>query len=427
MPYIVKKQQDQYRIYTQGADGEPIGDAHGSHPTMDAAHEQMKALYASVPAAKEGKAILLPLSDDGDPFKIGDCVCFDGWDSSPTNGAPITVGSAFMGIIRAINGTVATLEYLDTTMQPRGDTCIRPLSTLREYMLPGASSASDATEAKGPRIEFVTSEGTISGVEYKSIGGLEPQSINGRTVDGIAAVFGNVDDASDITHPGAFKKTLQEQGKRVMFTFNHEIMDTPRAKIDEIREIGRDALPYQIKSQYPQATGGLFVRRTYLETPRGEETLAGVKSGAIAEMSYGYQAIKKDYDKYEGKSVRNLREVRLIDICDTTLGVNPATVSKKSALEFRMLGLTSGVKAARDLLAMGVDFKAGRRNSANDQAKIQSVIDALEQQLETLEELLGIAEPPAEEAAESATEGKALTSPDAMLALLDLALIELRM
>ncbi len=91
------------------------------------------------------KAILIPVSEDGDPFKIGDLVAFEGWDVM----TPQAAGGGFMGIIRAIAGFDAAVEYLDVTMQPAGNTTIRPLATLREYMLPGAAE-SGTTKADNP-------------------------------------------------------------------------------------------------------------------------------------------------------------------------------------------------------------------------------------------------------------------------------------
>lgn len=478
----------------------------------------------------EGKAFVLILSDDGDPFKVGDTVVFSNYyyDGPPSN--PNQTGDAYIGTIRSLSGMTANVEMLNGDGTYSGRYCSVNLSGLREYMLPGQAQSDEGKSASGksvPRIEVISEAHPEwrKDVEYKSLGGLTSQSINGRTVDGIAAVMGNIDDIGDITHKGAFKKTIQEQKGRVMFTFNHEIMDLPRARIDELKEISRDELPYQVKSQWPEATGGLFVKRTYLDTPRGDEAFIGVTQGAINEMSYGYHKVKADFGRVEGKSVRNLREVRLIDICDTTFGVNPATVSRKSALpfhetpkapedtawdgpaetkaasiddlkamcawvdgensedkgayklphhkaegdhavvwagvraamgallgarggtkipegdrkavynhlakhykefdkeppDFKMLEIADSVRTARGLIAAGVDFKAGRMISAANQAKIKDVIDAIEKQLESLEDMLGTAEPPAEEQ----SEGKALTDAAGMLALLKLAEYEL--
>lgn len=360
----------------------------------------------------------------------------------------------------------------------------------------------------------------LNAAEYKSIS-LASSRIEDRTVDGVASVFGNVDDVGDITHKGAFSKTIQENFKRVKFLWNHDFNQPPTARIDELKEIGRDDLPIEVKAQFPEATGGLFVRRTYLNTPRGDELLAGVKAGAITEMSYGFNATQKDFTNREGKSIRNIRQARLLDVSDVQWGVNSATVARKGALpyhetpkagadtawdgpaqtakasvddlkamcawvdsenaenkgayklphheasgdhavvwngvkaamgalmgarggtdipagdrkgvynhlakhyeqfgetppDYKMLEIAYAVKDARALLLAGVDFKAGRMISAANEEKIKSVIDAIEQQLETLEDLLGAAEPPDQEA-----DQKSLTDPSVMLALLELDL-----
>jgi hypothetical protein len=74
------------------------------------------------------------------------------------------------------------------------------------------------------------------------------------------------------------------------------------------------------------------------------------------------------------------------------------------------------VKDARALLTAGVDFKAGRMISAANQDKIRGIIDAIEEQLEQLEELLGTAEPPADEES-----GKALTASQSLRTRIEIA------
>lgn len=357
----------------------------------------------------------------------------------------------------------------------------------------------------------------INTAEYKSIS-IASTRVEDRTVDGIAAVCGNVDDVGDITHKGAFTKTIQEGLRRVKFLWNHDFNQPPTARIDDLREISRDDLPAEIKAKYPESTGGLFVRRTYLGTPRGDECLAGVRDGAITEMSYGYNPVQKDYTQREGKSIRNLRQVRLLDVSDVMWGANAATVAKKGALPFhggpladkdtawdgpaevakadveqlkdmcawvdpdhedtkqgykfpyktadgklvfkaavagmarlkqadipeadrkavynilakvyekfgetppdyKLFEIAYSVQIARNLVANGVNFKVGRTISAVNEEKIKSVIDAIEKQLESLEDLLGVAESPDEEDAEEEPAMKALTDPAYLLALLEL-------
>lgn len=173
-------------------------------------------------------------------------------------------------------------------------------------------------------------------MEYKSIFS-EDKSIEGRTVSGIAAVFGNVDDGGDLIQPGAFRKTLKEGRKRVRHLWQHDAFSPPVAAILDLKEIGRQDLPASIQKEYPEAAGGLQVVREYLNTPRGNEILEGLKTGAINEMSFGYDAVKWEIEKTDTRQVRILKELRLYDTSDVNWGMNAATVASKG-LKFRDTG-----------------------------------------------------------------------------------------
>src|SRR5512139_1447881 len=123
-------------------------------------------------------------------------------------------------------------------------------------------------------------------MEYKNIA-LPVKEVDERTVTGFAAVFGNIDAGGDRIFKGFFKKTLSENAKRVRHLWMHDPMQPPTAVIKELKETGREELPEEVKQTFPEATGGLLVAREYLRTPRGDEILEGIKSGAIAEMSFG--------------------------------------------------------------------------------------------------------------------------------------------
>jgi hypothetical protein len=108
------------------------------------------------------KAILVPISDNGNPFEIGNWVAFSSYDDT-------TSGSAFVGIIRAISNDIATVEFVDVNLQPTGRTVIKPLFDLREYVLPSGSpsepisvSVTDETvavEVPSTTIKALDSEG----------------------------------------------------------------------------------------------------------------------------------------------------------------------------------------------------------------------------------------------------------------------------
>jgi HK97 family phage prohead protease len=200
-------------------------------------------------------------------------------------------------------------------------------------------------------------------------GGAAVKEVSGRTVTGIASVLGNRDDYGDIIWPGAYAKTIQEGRRRMRHFWQHSWSDMlttpepPTAVIDDIREVGRGELPDSVLSAAPDALGGLLVTRTYLNTLRGNEILEGIKAGAITEMSIGYEAIVFDYDESDdGRQVRNLREIRLLETSDVIWGANAATVASKN---MPPLGII--------LDALEGYAKAGRRNNEDDQRRINDI------------------------------------------------------
>lgn len=224
-------------------------------------------------------------------------------------------------------------------------------------------------------------------MEYKAIQ-LETKEIaeDGRTVTGIAAVTGNIDHGQDRLWKGAFKKTLQENAGRIKHLWQHDMAQPPVAVVKELREIGRSELPDTVKEQFPEATGGLLVTRKYLDTPRGDEVLAGVVAGAISEMSFAYDLVKYDFEELKGDDVpggtivRNLREVKLYETSDVLWGMNAATVASKTG-EYRLWQIE---QAAAEMLAAS---KAGRVLSASN-------LGRLKEALAVLSEILLAAEPP---------------------------------
>lgn len=128
----------------------------------------------------------------------------------------------------------------------------------------------------------------------------------GRTIEGYAAAFGNVDLVNDVLHQGAFSKTLQERGGKIKFLWQHDTKQ-PIGRVLEMNEDPR----------------GLFFKAIISDTQTGRDALALLRDGAIDGMSIGYDPVVHDYSKLEGKTVRNLREVKLYEISLCTLQANP--------------------------------------------------------------------------------------------------------
>ncbi len=230
-------------------------------------------------------------------------------------------------------------------------------------------------------------------IEFKTLAGLEPVEISDRTVKGFASVFGNVDDGGDIVHPGAFTKTLSEGLSRMRFLWQHDTEAPPTAAIKSAREVKRDELPTEVKSKFPQAVGGLLVERTYLDTPRANEILAGFKAGIPLEMSFGYETIKSDFSTVADKQrARNLRELKNYEFSDVLWGMNPATVglakdkAKQQAGNKGMMlwDLMWQVRAGQDVAAL---LQAGSALSSDQLNQISGIMGLLAQVLERADEI----------------------------------------
>jgi len=165
----------------------------------------------------------------------------------------------------------------------------------------------------------------------------EYHEVTERVVTGFPSILGNVDDGGDLIVTGAYAKTLQERGPRIRWLWQHNSSLPPIAKILEMREVGRDELPEPVLTQYPEATGALFVKREYLDTPRGDEVLTGIRAGAVGEMSIGYDPVKVEFPEDllvgQRKVDRILQEIRLWELSDVNWGMNDATMNLKRALD----------------------------------------------------------------------------------------------
>lgn len=163
------------------------------------------------------------------------------------------------------------------------------------------------------------------------------KAVTDRTVVGFFAIHGNVDAGSDRSHPGAFAHATDGRN-RVKHLWNHgggmfdQGQSPPIAAIKSISEVGLDGLSAEVLSYAIDATGGALVEREYLDTPRGNEVLAGIRAGAITEMSYAYEVTRHDFVTEGGREIRNIYAMTLFDTSDVNWGMNPATSAQKSAL-----------------------------------------------------------------------------------------------
>ncbi len=146
-------------------------------------------------------------------------------------------------------------------------------------------------------------------IEYLPCIGGEIKATNDQKgiVEGYLNYIGNVDFTEDRTMPGAFKKTLSDSYARKSaqgldflwpYLFNHSYDILPPGGIFEANEDRR----------------GLYIKtQLNLDMQMGRELYASFKMGTMKKQSMGYKAIQVEWTKEEGKSIRNLLEVMVME------------------------------------------------------------------------------------------------------------------
>lgn len=242
-------------------------------------------------------------------------------------------------------------------------------------------------------------------IEYKAAKAFM-MGITGRSVTGIFCVHGNVDSGDgwssrDRSLPGLFGDFTAEGRKRAVFLWQHNSYDPPIATIDKLFEVARADLPPAVLKYAPDATGGVGVTRTYLTTPRADEVLAGLVSGALTEMSYAYEAREWTFEKPESDRelpIRNIIAADLYDVSDVNWGMNPATSADGSkgrpiALEHSavLAAVDAYIKRYQQLSELRA--KEGRVLSGENRKRIESAKEALDGAIQALDDLLAATEP----------------------------------
>jgi HK97 family phage prohead protease len=152
-----------------------------------------------------------------------------------------------------------------------------------------------------PKIDRKTEYFPIMGGEIKATN--DDQGI----VEGYLNYIGNVDFGDDRTMPGAFRKTIADSYSRKSvqgldflwpYLWNHDYGSLPPGGIFEANE---DKSGLYIKTQFN------------LDMQMGRELYSSFKLGTMKKQSMGYKAIRYEYVKDAGRSIRNLQEVAIME------------------------------------------------------------------------------------------------------------------
>lgn len=200
---------------------------------------------------------------------------------------------------------------------------------------------------------------------YKSE--IKADDSDGMNFEGYASVFGNKDSWGDVMEPGAFKKTIAENKKRIKVLAMHDFYSV----------IG-------IPKTLEEDSKGLYFNAKISDTQLGRDIFTLIKDKAITEMSIGYNALKYEINRDENSKdygTRYLKEVRLWEISPVTWGANERAKIKAlniydnyDKLESRLNDIETLIKKEAGLIHFQ---KNEPSNDLNDPDTIQSLINRI--------------------------------------------------
>src|SRR6266699_740319 len=171
-------------------------------------------------------------------------------------------------------------------------------------------------------------------IEYKAIGS-EIKATSEGIVEGYLNRTGIIDFGDDKSLPGCFKRTLADSYARKSaqgldylwpFLYNHSYAEFPLGGIFYGEEDKK----------------GLFIKvQMNMDIQSGREAFASFKNGSLSKFSMGYKAIDVEWEKFEGRSIRLLKSVAVMEGSAVTFPMNDesqATTVKNGRRNFYMPG-----------------------------------------------------------------------------------------
>ena len=141
-------------------------------------------------------------------------------------------------------------------------------------------------------------------------GAIKDVDVQTGIITGYFSVFGNIDSDGDIVVPGAFKKTIKENGPdsgkpRILHLYMHD-----PSKIL--------AKPNVLKED----KHGLYFESKISETLLGKDVLQLYRDKVLTEHSIGYQIVKREVDESGKERIQKLVELKLWEGSTVGWGAN---------------------------------------------------------------------------------------------------------
>ena len=186
-------------------------------------------------------------------------------------------------------------------------------------------------------------------IEYKAIGS-EIKATSEGIVEGYLNRTGLIDFGDDKSLPGCFKRTLADSYARKSaqsldylwpFLYNHSYAEFPLGGIFYGEEDKK----------------GLFIKvQMNMDIQSGREAFASFKNGSLSKFSMGYKTVSCDWEKFEGRSIRLLKEVQVLEGSAVTFPMNDE--SQATAVKNRRTFVMSGKEKQETTPVLTKDYAA---------------------------------------------------------------------
>lgn len=186
--------------------------------------------------------------------------------------------------------------------------------------------------------------------------------------EGMVTLYANVfnvrDSAGDVSMPGSFSKTIQENGHRIAHYIDHNL------------SVGSMIGAFQ--SMKEDDAGLLCESKLAIDSPIGKHVYELYKlrksMGKPMEHSIGYNVIKSEYDTQRG--VNYIKEYKLWEISTVALGANQYSIATDVK---QMMGDDLTVEQLAAILEKALDMNFAPEQLRKAESQLKAMLKALEQ------------------------------------------------